>query len=241
MPINKQTPKGKAAPKAWKTVKPQPPEPTDKAEKRIIDWETLAVHYRAGIRSLKDMGAEFGVSDAAIIKKARKAGWTRDLKGKIKAKADKLVSAALVSAEVSERTEITEKLTIEVEAQVQSRIILSHRRDIPAARSLTTKMFRELELQTDGIELLQELGELMRQENERGQDKLNDLYHKVIGLSGRSSTLKSLVDSLKSLVALEREAFGLDDTKTDSSADSWAEFLTDLSARGSRLPTGAKA
>jgi hypothetical protein len=181
------------------------------SEKKIIDWETLSVHYRAGIRSLKDMGLQFGVSDAAIIKKARKEGWTRDLKGKIKAKADKLVSVAMVSAEVSAQTKVTEKLTIEVEAQVRSRIILSHRQDIPAARKLVSKLFKELELQTDGIELLRELGEIMREPNESGQDKRNDLYNKVISLSGRSTTLKSLVDSLKVMIALEREAFGLDD------------------------------
>lgn len=181
------------------------------SEKKIIDWETLSVHYRAGIRSLKDMGLQFGVSDAAIIKKARKEGWTRDLKGKIKAKADKLVSVAMVSAEVSAQTKVTEKLTIEVEAQVRSRIILSHRQDIPAARKLVSKLFKELELTTDSIELLSELGEIMRMPNESGQDKRNDLYNKVISLSGRSTTLKSLVDSLKVMIALEREAFGLDD------------------------------
>lgn len=185
-------------------------------EKKIIDWETLSVHYRAGIRSLRDMGAEFDVSDAAIIKKARKEGWTRDLKGKIKAKADKLVSAAMVSASVSAQTKITEKLTIEVEAQVQSRIILSHRQDIPAARKLVSKLFTELELQTDGIELLRELGEIMRSEDKSGQDKRNDLYSKVISLSGRSTTLKSLVDSLKVMIALEREAFGLADAQPET-------------------------
>ena len=47
-----------------------------------------------------------------------------DLKGTIKARADKLGSSALVSAEVSAQTEITEKLTIEVEAQVRSRTII---------------------------------------------------------------------------------------------------------------------
>ncbi len=197
-----KTPKPKTAPQGAAVVA---------AEKKIVDWETLSVHYRAGIRSLRDMGAEFGVSDAAIIKKARKEGWTRDLKGKIKAKADKLVSAAMVSAEVSAQTKRTEKLTIEVEAQVRARIILSHRQDIPAARGLVTSMFKELGLQTDGIELLQELGELMRSENEQGQDKRNDLYNKVISLAGRSSTLKSLVDSLKVMIALEREAFGMDE------------------------------
>ncbi len=188
-------------------------------EKKIIDWEKLSVHYRAGIRSLKDMGIEFDVSDAAIIKKARKEGWTRDLKGKIKAKADKLVSAAMVSAEVSAQTKITEKLTIDVEAQVQSRIILSHRQDIPAARKLVSKLFTELELQTDGIELLRELGEIMRSEDKNGQDKRNDLYAKVISLSGRSTTLKSLVDSLKVMIALEREAFGLADAEPEPPQD----------------------
>ena len=103
-----------------------------------------------------------------------------------------------------------------------------------------TKMFLELEIQTDGIDLLQDLGELMRKENDAGQDKRNDLYNKVIALSGRSSTLKSLVDSLKVLVALEREAFGLDDAQKGSAADVMADFLTELSARGSRLPMGGR-
>lgn len=194
--------------------------------RKLIDWETLSVHYRAGIRSLRDMAAEFNVSDAAIVKKARKEGWTRDLKGKIQAKADKLVSDAMVSAEVSTQTKITEKLTIEVEAKVRSRIILSHRQDIPAARNLVSKLFAELEMQTDGIELLGELGEIMRSENETGQDKRNDLYNKVISLSGRSTTLKSLVDSLKVMIALEREAFSLNDDK-DKTPEKDASRYTD--------------
>ena len=210
------------------------------AEKKIIDWETLSVHYRAGIRSLADMGLEFHVSDAAIIKKSRKEGWTRDLKGKIKAKADKLVSAATVSAEVSAQTKITEKLTIEVEAQVRSRIILSHRKDIPAVRSLVTKLFKELELQTDGIELLQELGEFMRSENAQGQDKRNDLYNKVISLSGRSTTLKSLVDSLKVMIYLEREAFGLDNGKPEEDQEPRRLTTAELAVKLAYIMSGSE-
>lgn len=76
-------------------------------------------------------------------------------------------------------------------------------------------MFKELELQTDGIELLKQLGVLMYSPDDKGVDKLNDLYNKVISLSGRSGTLKSLVDSLKVMIHLEREAFGLDDESKD--------------------------
>ncbi|MBC7624673.1 MAG: hypothetical protein H7232_14960 [Aeromicrobium sp.] len=50
----------------------------------------------------------------------------RDHKETIKTRADKLVSAAMVSAEVSAQTEITEKVTIEVEAHVRSSNIIGH-------------------------------------------------------------------------------------------------------------------
>lgn len=45
--------------------------------KPSIDWAAIQPHHHAGIRSLRDIGGEFGVSDVAIIKHARKNGWTR--------------------------------------------------------------------------------------------------------------------------------------------------------------------
>lgn len=181
------------------------------ATRKTIDWEAVEIQYRAGIRSLKDIGSEFGVSDAGILKRAKRDGWARDLKGKIQAKADAKVSEALVSAEVSEETKVTEKLTIEVEATVQARIRLSHRKDISRSRSVVMSLLDELE-QTCGPEnaaLISELGETMRSEDKNGQDKRNDLYNKLMGLGGRAKTMKDLGDSLKTLVGLEREAHGI--------------------------------
>ena len=45
-----------------------------------IDWKGVEQAYRAGIHSLVTMGEHFGVSDAGILKRARKEGWTRDTK-----------------------------------------------------------------------------------------------------------------------------------------------------------------
>lgn len=55
-----------------------------KTKKPSIDWDAIESHYRAGIRSLKDMGKEFGCSDAAIIKHFKKLGIERDLGEKIR-------------------------------------------------------------------------------------------------------------------------------------------------------------
>ena len=175
-----------------------------------VDWDALGPHFRAGVRSLKDIGAEFGVSDAAIIKHARKVGWTRDLKGKVQAKADAMVSAAAVSAEVSEKIALTERVVVQAEAQVQARIRIAHRNDIGRGRALTMALFAELEAQTGDIESFRALGEILRNEGENGADKLNDLYRAVISLPERTKTVKALSESLKNLIGLEREAYGIE-------------------------------
>jgi len=178
-------------------------------EKRIIDWDALEPHYRAGIRSLKDIGNEFGVSDAAIIKKAKREGWDRNLKAKIQAKADAKVSAAVVSAEVSEERKLTENVRIEIESEVQARIRLGHRKDIARSRNVAMELLGEIEAQTINAQLFEELGEMLRSNDDRGVDKRNDLYMKVISSSGRIDSMKKLSDTLKTLIGLEREAYGL--------------------------------
>jgi hypothetical protein len=178
------------------------------ASKRI-DWEALEIQYRAGIRSLKDIGAEFGVSDAGILKRAKRDGWTRDLKAKIQAKADAKVSASLVSGEVSALTRLAEAAVIEAESTVQARIRLAHRKDISRARNVSLDLLAELEHETANPELFEELGELLRSEDDKAQDKRNDIYRRVISSAGRIDSMKKLADTLKTLIGLEREAYGL--------------------------------
>ena len=180
--------------------------------RKQIDWEALEIQYRAGIRSLKDIGSEFGVSDAAIIKRAKRDNWSRDLRAKIQARADAKVSASLVRAEVSAQTKVREQEVVEANAQAVADIRLAHRSDIRRARNLTNSLLAELEAQTDPstLAMLHELGELLRNEDDNGQDRRNDLYMKVISLSERSKTMKTLADSLRVVVDMERTAFSMD-------------------------------
>ena len=180
--------------------------------RKQIDWEALEIQYRAGIRSLKDIGSEFGVSDAAIIKRAKRDNWSRDLRAKIQARADAKVSASLVRAEVSAQTKAREQEVVEANAQAVADIRLAHRHDIRRARTLTNALLNELEQQTDPntLAMLQELGELLRREDDNAQDRRNDIYMKVISLSERSKTMKTLADSLRLVVDMERTAFGMD-------------------------------
>jgi len=181
------------------------------------DWKEIELDYRAGIKSLRQIASEQNLSDTAIRKRAKKDEWTRDLTKKIQSKAEELVRKAEVRAEVRSKNRITEKQTIEENAQAIANKLIEHRKDIPRVRNIVMNLFTELEHQSgiENAELLSQLGEIMRDEDEKGQDKRNDLYMKIISLQGRSATAKSLSESLKTLIALERQAFGLEDKEGD--------------------------
>jgi len=201
-----------------------------KEDKAAIDWDGVEIHYRAGVRSLKDIGAEYGVSDAGIIKRAKRDKWTRDLKAKIKAKAEAKVSAAAVSEVVSEQKAATEKTVIEANAEMQFRIRMEHRTDIGRNRKLFQALLGELEDSTnpEGKRLLEELMDLMTKPDEDADEeelkeagkrfaRMRALFSKTLDMSGRIDSAKKLTEMLERLIKMEREAFGIDDTENTES------------------------
>lgn len=178
--------------------------------KATIDWERIEIEYRAGVLSLREIAGPNGVTEGAIRKRAKRDGWERDLSEKIHAKADALVRRELVRTEYAKHGNTpTEREVIECSANRIAQVRTKHQSDIARSSVLAMKLLQELELQTDGAELLKQLGELMARPDERGADKLSDAYHKVISLPSRSGTMKQLSDTLKTLIGLEREAYGI--------------------------------
>lgn len=197
------------------------------AEKQIRDWERIEVQFRIGAMSLREIGAEHGLTEGAVRKKAKAEGWERDLSAKVKAKADALVRKEQVRSEVRGDAPITEKQGTDIEAQVQARMRISHRTDIGRNRNLLRKLVDELEHQTDNMDLLRQLGEIMFSPDEKGKDRLNEVYHTIISLPERTKTMKALGETLKVLIGLEREAFGI--TAQEQAADPLALLFQQVS------------
>jgi len=194
------------------------------------DWEKIELDYRAGIKTLREIAAENGISEGAIRKRAKRDGWERDITAKIAQKADALVRKEAVRSEVRKESAISEREIIDANAQAIVSVRLSHRRDIQRSRRITMGLLEELEQQTgaENVALLEQMGELMRREDDKGQDRLNDLYQKIISLPGRAKTMKDLGESLRVLVTLERQAFGLDD-KDSKPQDALTTLLQSIS------------
>lgn len=213
--------------------------PASKASKprASVDWQAVERDYRAGIMSLREMGTLHSVSHVAIKKQADKNGWVRDLAAKIQARADELVNKSLVTTELTRIAKVSENQTVEANGLQVANVKLGMRKGIGRLLAITESMMAELEAQIADPDLLEQFTDLMRNPDDKGQDKLNDLMQKIISLPGRVDTLKKLSESMRACVTMQREAWGMDLKGADEPPKtSMAAWLESMQTRRSALP-----
>jgi hypothetical protein len=194
------------------------------AAPKKVDYERIEPDWRAGIKSPAQLAAEYtkatgvSVSHTAIIKHFAKLGVPRDLKAKVQAKAEAMVSQAMVTGKVSKETTKPDAEIIETAALTVATIRLAHRVDIDRARKLAMKMLGELEAETGDGKSFEKLGELLQTGGDedgapadpKRREKLFEAYTKVVSLPARVDNAKKLAETLKTLIGLEREAYGIE-------------------------------
>jgi chaperonin cofactor prefoldin len=190
-----------------------------------VDWEIIEKHYRAGVMTLRQIASEGGVVESAVRKRAKRDGWPRNLNAKIQARAEDLVRKDAVRKISAQKNAPSEKEVVEVNAQAAAIVLIVQKDSIKRSHTLFKKLMDELELTTDNKDLFGKLGELLDKSgpDENGkmvQDKINEIYRKVISMPGRVDAAKKMTEILEKVVKLEREAFGLDDgNATDNPVD----------------------
>lgn len=200
------------------------------AERKVIDWEAVELDYRSGILTIRNIGVKHGVSHTLVNRKAKDGGWARDLKERIKLKAEALVSKAAVSGGVAVETLDAE---VNANAMVIANVVLSHRTDVGKGRSLTRKLLQELEGQCDNPDLLKQLADILLAPEDgdseaatKRKERMYEQFNRALSLGGRVDTMKKLADSLKSMVELERKVYGInDDIKGSGTLE---DFLDEL-------------
>lgn len=197
------------------------------ATRKPIDWERVEADYCAGVKSIREIARENGVTDTGVRDKAKKAGWSRSLTEKVAAKAERLLRNEALRGQLRTEKAASDRELVEASAQAIVNVKLSHRKSIARQRTLVEALTTELETQTADTELFAQLGDLMRSEDSKGVDKLNDLYKKVIAFPQRIDSMKKLAETLKHLIYLEREAFDITPapTPTDNALSSIAKAI----------------
>lgn len=215
------------------------------ASKPQIDWERIELDYRAGVKSLREIADGSGTSHVNIAKRAKAQGWVRDLTKKIEAKANELVNKASVNTPVNKASPAAERVTVEAVANTQATIRLAHRADIERTRRLCMGMLTELEQQSADPALITEAADILRstppeEMTKEKRAKLAEMAAKAGSLQSRSSTMRSLAESLKGLIALERQAFGIREEMPEPPPPGLEAFTTkELLAVASALKGGA--
>lgn len=178
------------------------------ARRNDIDWAAIERQYRLGQKTNSQLASEFGVSISQIGRRAKKEGWVADKREEVATVTNSLL---IQNASGNANPNATpSELEIKAAAQTNADVVLGHRRGLARLRGLRDKLIGEVEAVTDNLALFEELGEQMRDEDERGQDRRNDLYRKVISMPERIEATKKIAEIDEKIRKGEREAFGLD-------------------------------
>lgn len=212
--------------------------------KAKVDWALIEPDWRAGMKPVEKIAQEYtektgiSVTRGAINKHFKALGIPRDLSAKIHKKAEAMVSAAMVSAKVSTKaTEPSEAAIIDANAAIEAQVLLSHRKDIQRLRGIHDMLVTEMGAMTEFQELFENLAEFMADPDEKGAERLRQLYNHVIGLPARIKGVKELAETLKTLIGLEREALNITDRTPGSDENPITALIRSLQGTALRPRT----
>lgn len=198
-----------------------------------VDWLIVEKDYRAGIKNLRQIGTENGVTEGAIRKRAKRDGWTRDLGARIQAKAEDLVRKEEVR-KVGTQTNLdvpTERQVVEANAHAVAHVDLTNRKDVLRGMDVSRQHIEELAALNDPTfrDRLVWLGEVMDEsgvDDETGKlvkDKANELYRYIIDMPGRVKMAKEVAAAVGVYVPMMRKIY-----KLDAEAKEGASSIEDL-------------
>lgn len=178
--------------------------------RKLIDWDLIQRLFIANQLTIRQIAKECGVSDAAIRKRAKANGWVRDLSGPIKARTQAKIAMAEVAAiaslaaqeKVAARSAELTAEAIEHASDIAAGIVVRHRSDLKKH-----------------VERSNVIGE-----------RLDTMIQEASGLKDMAiitQCFKSLVEAQSRIIALEREAFGLDDKDVSDESDEFAHLSED--------------
>ena len=194
-------------------------------EKKQPDWEKIELDYRAGIKTLREIASEHGLSDGAVRKRAKRDDWGRDLTAKINKKAEDLVRKNEVRMEVRKETAYSEREIIEANALNSANIQVTQRKDLTRFHTIANNLFEEMEAITgnDNAGVLKQLSAWIEDEGLTSEDAIV-MFERISTLPSWVKMAKDLADTFAKLIPLERIVYKMD-VEEKNSDDSLINLL----------------
>ena len=185
--------------------------PGRKTQTRRYDWEAIEREYRIGQLTISEISRRYGPAIASIRYRVKRDGWVRDLRKDIHKGVREVLAKDTLDNVDADESEI-----VEAASRRGADVVLHHRQDIAQGRLILKGMMQELHAETIERELYESIVErridaAMLKEHEA------NMARKAISLPQRATTLRDLTQSAQRLIALERQAFSLDEDYSDDS------------------------
>lgn len=222
----------------------QPPKQAPRAK---YDWDAIERDYRTGKFTLRELSAKHGPSHTAIAQRAKRDAWSQDLSEQIRQATNAKLTASLVSSEVDKNVQAV-STTVAAVAELNKQVILGHRADLKATRDVASALLGELSSAALLAQHTDELVAMLAGKDAEPADlaRARMLVSKALSVNSRISSVKALAETFTKLQEGERKAFNITegDLGDKGAGDTLADFLSKISANGSRLPVvpkGSKA
>lgn len=209
----------------------------EEGKRRKIDWEAIERDWRTGKFTLRELEAKWDVDNATISRRMRAdkavdpTRWQKDLSKVVRQATNAKLMADMVSSEVSKGQQDVSNV-IQVAAEINTSVILRHREDIKATRSLAMAMLNELGTATHSPEQLAALFEAVQSDmSETELMTARGAFNALMKLSSRVASIQKLADTLTKVQTLERKAFGLDEEGGEDPDDAANLSDAELDAR----------
>jgi len=210
--------------------------PPQAAKRKKVDWPAVERDYRTGKFTLRELEAKHGVDNAQIARRKKAEGWSQDLSEAVRVATNARLMSAIVSKEVSAAQQSVSTAILEA-AEVNTQVILAHRHGLQRITRIKEALLGQIEQAAQLMPDLAEAIEMVRQPDDNGTDRANDALRRAMGRSALVDDLKKLAEVDERVRKGEREAFNITGPAEEAKKDGIADFIAELSARGSRLPT----
>ena len=187
-----------------------------KTTRRRVDWESIEKEYRAGQLSNVEIGKRYGVAESTIRKRAKKHGWTKALARVVREGIqEEMVRENVREARESHAQEggdassLSDEEITKAAIERGATVIKTHRKDIKKSLDIVSILQDQL---MEVAQIREEIEEEIHEEtSEDKKARRRSTMLRAVSLPTHASMVRDLAMAQKTLVALERQAFSIDD------------------------------
>lgn len=164
-------------------------------KRHLIDWEAVEREFRAGQLTIREIARQHSITDTAVRKHAKEAGWERDLTDQVRRAIKNETVRTQVRSELS-REPVNDAEIVAAHASRGARAIEGHLARCDRLKALSDKLMTELETYMSG-----------------GKPTVEIFVSRA---DSPATIIRTLSDTAERIAKIERQALNIDSAPEES-------------------------